>query len=100
MTNFVYLSTVIVTNWLTTPAIDSKRENGTNYFKEVPVLSTNTLIIEVHPCTNITLYRVDVGPTNVNEARWVKVISPQPIMPPLPMAPTPLPTTPMSRQKE
>lgn len=79
MTNLIYLSTLLVTNWVATG--DSKRENGTNYVQLRAVITQQTLIEEVSLCTNRTIYKVQ--PAITNGRKW-QIGSP-PYLPPLPL---------------
>ncbi len=85
MTNLIYLTTLVLTNWVSVPA-DFKTEDGTNYVKERFTVSTNVFVEEVTLCTNRTLYKVTSG-DKTNIMRWVQrtVPPPLPTMTPMPM---------------
>jgi hypothetical protein len=66
MTNLLFVI-VVTTNWVNFGG-DFKRENGTNFVKQVQVVQTNIFVEEVMLCTNRTHYKTIQG-TN-GPARW------------------------------
>ena len=83
MTNLVYLTTILVTNWVATG--DVKRERGTNYVQLQQIVTTQTMIEEVSFCTNRTIYKV--GASLTNGSKWELRSSQFLFPPPLPPAP-------------
>lgn len=77
----IYFVTLVTTNWQNT-GNDFKREDGTNYVKQVQSISTNTYIYEVVLATNRTLYKRVDAPTTNSVTRWTPLLGPG--LPPLP----------------
>jgi len=89
MTNLVYLTVILGTNWTFTG--DTKHTAGTNYAQMQAIVTKQTVIEEVTLCTNRTTYKV--GAPLTNGTKWIVT---GPGLPPLP---PPLPTTSLGQRE-